>query len=106
MPTVEENESEFERMGLARVKMLIGTSGLAQHMMHDAVQWVARGEETERQRQLAFETEQRQRDAEQLQIALSTLKATRSTLKAAWIAAGVSILAIVLTCLFWFFPHK
>ena len=33
MPTVEENEREFKRMGLARVKILIGTSGLPQHIV-------------------------------------------------------------------------
>jgi len=98
MPSVEENERTFESMGLARVRMLVGTSGLPQHMMSDAIQWVALGEEKERHRRIGFEVEQQQIAREQRKIALSTLRA-------AWIAAGAAIIAIIVACLAWIFPR-
>src|SRR5262245_48275618 len=98
MPTTEENERNFESMGLARVRVLVSTSALPDHMMNDAIQWVARGEEEERHRELTFETEQKQAALEQRQIA-------RKTLIAAWIAAGASFVGIIVACLAWLFPR-
>jgi hypothetical protein len=91
MPTVEENERNFEGMGLARVRMLVSTSGLPQQMMSDAIQWVARREEEERQRGLLSEIEGK--------------RIARSTLIAAWIAAAASIFAVAVACLAWLFPR-
>jgi hypothetical protein len=91
MPTVEENERRFEDMGLTRVRMLLNTGGLAQPMIHDAVNWAARRAEEERQRETASEVEVK--------------RIARNTLIAAWIAAVASIAAILVACLAWLFPR-
>jgi len=109
MPTVEANERDFEGMGLARVKMLVSTSGLPQHMMHDAIQWAARREEEEKQRRLLSEIEGKRREEEERQRRLVSeiegKRIARSTLIAAWIAAAASIFAIAVACLAWLFPR-
>ena len=91
MPTVEQHERSFEDWGLGKVKMLMMTHDLPDPMKTDAVNWVARHEEEERQREIASETEGR--------------RIARRTLIAAWIAAGASIVAIAVACLAWLFPH-
>ncbi len=91
MPTVEENERKFEEMGFAQIKILATNNGLPQGMLGDAIRWIARREEEERQRQVASQIEAK--------------RTARSTLIAAWIAAGASLLAIVVACLAWLFPR-
>ena len=112
MSTVQENEQRFEEMGFARVKILVSTSGLPQGMLSDAIQWVARREEEERQREIASEGKAKQIARDALVTARDTLITSRETLiitrgaqRAAWIAAVAAIAAVVVACLAWLFPR-
>jgi hypothetical protein len=85
LKTMNENETNaqrLERMGVARVRLLLGAGGLHQSIMNDAVQWLARHDEEEFAAAKAFQIEQG--------------RAVRSTLKASWIAAIASLVGVLI----------
>jgi hypothetical protein len=109
MPTHEENERTFEKMGFARVKSLALNNGLPPNQLGDAVRWVAKWEEKERLRQLEDhqrEREERQRDQErQVSFEADTRRLGRSTRIAAWIAALGTIVSIIVALLTYLLPR-
>jgi Na+/glutamate symporter len=109
MPTVQENEQVFENMGFAQVKTLALTNGLPQGILGDAIRWVARREEEERQREKEErenDKAERQRERKrQIESDIAARLIAQRTLIAAWIAAGTSIAAILVACLAWLFPR-
>jgi len=92
--------------------MLIGTAGLPSHMISDAIQWVARGAEEERQREIASKDEQSRlaREQSQLartqtQLAVEQKQIARRTLLVTWVAAVAAVAALVIAWLAWLFPR-
>jgi CHASE3 domain sensor protein len=96
---MEEKETEkqtLERMGAARVRILLFSGNLLQHLMAEAVDWLAHLDEDERSRSEASQ-------ASQTRTALSTKNAAWIAAIAAIIAAVIAIITIVATFISWAF---
>lgn len=97
MAEQETTQLQLERMGMAKVRILLSTGGLVQPLYSDAVKWLAQLDEEERTRNEAFMASQ--------------MRATRSANRAAWIAAITAIAATmaaiigaIISYLAWIYP--
>jgi uncharacterized protein (DUF1697 family) len=94
MEEQETPKQNLERLGAAKVRILLQTGNLVQHLVAPATQWLAELDEAERSRNEASQ-------ASQIRTALSAKKAAWIAAIAAIIAAVVAIISTVLTYLSW-----
>ena len=92
-----EQRKQFEGMGVEAVRQFVSGNvwpraqdGSAHPMTVSALIWLAEQDEDSRKRTEALQAEQ--------------TRLNKSTLMAAWIAAGAAIIAVVVTILAWIFP--
>jgi anti-sigma-K factor RskA len=93
----EDAKLTLERMGAPRVRLLLTTGGLSQHLMAEALDWLAQLDEDERARSEASR-------ASQMRTALSAKKAAWIAAIAAIAAVVIAIIGIIVTYLSWTFP--
>jgi 3'-phosphoadenosine 5'-phosphosulfate (PAPS) 3'-phosphatase len=93
-----EDRKRLEDMGEARVRLEFNTSAFGKSSLQIfAAEWLAELDEVARKRTEAQRLKDEAFQAEQRAVG-------QSTLKAAWIAAGAAIIAVVIGILTWIFP--
>ncbi len=97
MAEKETNQENLERMGLAKVRLLVATDGLPPPLFGEARNWLAQKEDEERARNEAMQ-------AEQMRVALSANRTAKIAAIAAIVAAIVAIIAAVISYLAWVYP--